>query len=88
MKNLFIWSIAILFLSLLSSTAGCTGSRQTQRMTEPAPFPSGNTLQASTPMPQNESITSRADHYASSYNRAMQDKEDFRIAAFGHTTII
>lgn len=81
MKNFFIWSIVILFLSLLSSTAGCTGSRQPQRMTEPAPFPSGNTQQASTSMPQHESITSKADHYASSYNQAMQDKEDFRIAA-------
>jgi formylglycine-generating enzyme required for sulfatase activity/outer membrane protein OmpA-like peptidoglycan-associated protein len=81
MKNLFFWSIAILIVTVLSSTAGCTGSGQTQKMTEPAPFPSGNTHQASTPMPQHESITSRADHYASSYNRAIQDKESLRMAA-------
>jgi formylglycine-generating enzyme required for sulfatase activity len=48
-------------------------------MTEPAPFPSGRSELQSPE--ENESISATAEHYATSYNQAVQAREEFRMAA-------
>jgi formylglycine-generating enzyme required for sulfatase activity/outer membrane protein OmpA-like peptidoglycan-associated protein len=79
MKNLLFWGGIFLILNALIIFSGCSGTRQSPRLTDPAPFPSGRSEQPSTP--QTDSVTARADHYATSYNQAVQAREELSTAA-------
>jgi len=66
-------------LCLVLTVFGCTAYQKPSRqMPEPAPLPSTHMdeFQPSSP----KGITDTADHFATSYNRAIQDREDLQIA--------
>ncbi|OGR11148.1 MAG: hypothetical protein A2097_04005 [Desulfobacula sp. GWF2_41_7] len=70
--------LIILVLFSLPLSIGCTGSQHSVQNTSPSPAPSQAVHPSS---PPRETVTARADHFATSYNQAIQDKEDLNNAA-------